>query len=605
MFRRVLRDPRRLQAAFLGVMLTLAATLVWFGWRLIDQDRELERSRVDVRREEVVDLAVANLELRLSSWRDRLESRASDFPADTVLVRFDRESITPPNALIYNPSLVDGTAEDTTAAALLDAAGLASAEKRYAAAKVDYERLERCGGAPVAGLPAALVAKLGRITMYERAGNASSEVTEARALARDLEARRWPVSYASYKHLIKEARNHLPDNERTVTAAEGLADSVTWLWDQWSMNRLTGRWISRSTDAGPVLLIWITNAAGGVALAANESFVEREILPDAISKLDANVHISLEDNGRLVFGKLPPNGDRTAIRPQGRTNLPWTVRAAAVGAIDPSARTRRMLLTVGLGLIVGFVLTGAWFVGRSVTRELEVARLKSDFVSAVSHEFRTPLTTIVQLSELLRRGRVASDGDRQVYYDLLNAHGIRLQRLIERLLNFGQVESGRAQYRFAELDAAELARSCVSEFVETHNNSGHTFECVVSEESSTVSGDRDALTTVLWNLFDNAVKYSPDGGRIIVRVAPEAETVAISVKDPGVGIPRGEQQRIFEPFVRGEIARTRQIRGTGVGLALSRSIVRAHGGDITVDSEPNAGSTFTISLPVASRPDQH
>jgi signal transduction histidine kinase len=244
-------------------------------------------------------------------------------------------------------------------------------------------------------------------------------------------------------------------------------------------------------------------------------------------------------------------------------------------------------------------------VGRSVTRELEVARLKSDFVAAVSHEFRTPLTTIVQLSELLKRGRIASDADRQAYYDLLNAHGIRLQRLIERLLNFGQVESGRAQYRFVELDAAALAGSCMSEFVDTHQNSGHTFECVAPEESSTVSGDRDALATVLWNLFENAVKYSPDGGRIIVRVARQSETVAISVKDPGVGIPRAEQQRIFEPFVRGEIARHRQIRGTGVGLALSRSIVRAHGGDITVESEPNAGSTFTVTLPVVARPGQN
>jgi signal transduction histidine kinase len=260
-----------------------------------------------------------------------------------------------------------------------------------------------------------------------------------------------------------------------------------------------------------------------------------------------------------------------------------------------------MLLGVGLGLLVAFVLTGAWFLGRSVTRELEVARLKSDFVAAVSHEFRTPLTTIVQLSELLRRGRIATDADRQAYYELVNAHGIKLQRLIERLLNFGQVESGRAQYRFVELNAAELTKSCMSEFVDTQRNTGHTFECLVPEQASAVSGDRDALATVLWNLFENAVKYTPDGGRILIRVVPDGDTVAISVKDPGVGIPRVEQQRIFEPFVRGEIARHRQIRGTGVGLALSRSIVRAHGGDIRVDSEPNAGSTFTISLPVAVR----
>jgi signal transduction histidine kinase len=601
MFRRVLRDPGRLQAAFLGVMLTLATTLVWFGWTLIDQDRELEQTRLDQRREAVAALAVANLERRLSYWRDRLESPASELPAGSVLVRFDRESITPANALIYNPSTVDAATADAAAAALLDAAGLAHAEKRYAAAISEYDRLEQRGAAPAASMPAALAAKLGRITVYERSGDAGAALTEARALASDLDAGRWPVSFASYKHLVKEARKRLPEPERAVTAAEGVADAITWLWDEWSANRLTGRWTSHRTDAGPVLLIWTTGAAGGAALAANERVVEREILTDAVSNLDATVRVSLEDSGGLVFGEPPPTGDRTAIRRQTETNLPWTVRAASVDAIDPG----RSMLVVGLGLLVAFVLAGAWFVGRSVTRELEVARLKSDFVAAVSHEFRTPLTTIVQLSELLKRGRIASDADRQAYYDLLNAHGIRLQRLIERLLNFGQVESGRAQYRFVELDAAALAGSCMSEFVDTHQNSGHTFECVAPEESSTVSGDRDALATVLWNLFENAVKYSPDGGRIIVRVARQSETVAISVKDPGVGIPRAEQQRIFEPFVRGEIARHRQIRGTGVGLALSRSIVRAHGGDITVESEPNAGSTFTVTLPVVARPGQN
>jgi signal transduction histidine kinase len=503
--------------------------------------------------------------------------------------------------LIYNPASIDATTPDPASGALLDAAGLAYDEKRYAAAISEYGRLEQQGAAPSAGgMPAALVAKLGRIAVYERSGDATAAVTEARALVRELDAKRWPVSVASYRYLVREARSRLPEPERAVSVAEGLADSVTWLWDEWSANRLKGRWTSRSTDAGPVLLIWRTGAAGGLALAASRTFVEREILTDAISKLDPNVHISLENQDRVVFGEAPANATRIAIRPETE-NLPWTIRAAAVSPLEPGASRRRMLLGVGLGLLVAFVLTGAWFLGRSVTRELEVARLKSDFVAAVSHEFRTPLTTIVQLSELLRRGRIATDADRQAYYELVNAHGIKLQRLIERLLNFGQVESGRAQYRFVELNAAELTKSCMSEFVDTQRNTGHTFECLVPEQASAVSGDRDALATVLWNLFENAVKYTPDGGRILIRVVPDGDTVAISVKDPGVGIPRVEQQRIFEPFVRGEIARHRQIRGTGVGLALSRSIVRAHGGDIRVDSEPNAGSTFTISLPVAVR----
>jgi signal transduction histidine kinase len=251
----------------------------------------------------------------------------------------------------------------------------------------------------------------------------------------------------------------------------------------------------------------------------------------------------------------------------------------------------------GVGVLAAFVLTAAWFVGRSVTRELEVARLKSDFVAAVSHEFRTPLTTVVQLSELLKRGRVASESDRQAYYELVHAHGIRLQRLIERLLSFGQVESGRAQYQLAPIDIAALVTTCVTEFAETHGGSRHTFDCAGTEPVH-AQADGEAMTTVVWNLLENAVKYSPDGGRIAVSVVRRADTIAIAVTDPGVGIPTSEQSQIFEPFVRGEVARDRQIRGTGVGLSLSRSIIRAHGGGIAVQSEPGAGSTFTVSLPV-------
>jgi signal transduction histidine kinase len=600
MLRHLLRDPRRLGRAFVGVMLVFTATLGWLGWQLIEQDRELEARRINDRRDTTADLVAVALDRQLSSLRQRLEAADPAVPADAIVVRFDRESVTPAaNRLVYSP-IENDAADDGSAAAPVAAAATARRAQRYSTALAAYARLEARGAVPVAGMPAALAARLGRLTMYESSGEATAAANEARALTRELDSARFPISFATYKNLADRARSVLPASERAMPLSEVLADAITWLWDEWSAGRLRGRWISRATPAGPVLLAWSATAQGGSALAASPAFVDREIVQQVLkSSSDDNTRVSIDavDDGRTLFGEAPGPGDRTAIRLATATGLPWTIRAASSGTIDPITSQRRLILVGGLGLLVAFVLTGAWFVGRSVTRELEVARLKSDFVAAVSHEFRTPLTTVVQLSELLKRDRIASDTDRYAYYDLLHSEGNRLRRLVERLLNFGQVESGRAQYRMTPVPLAPVVESVVADFVTSQRSTSHDIRVGTDGDSLTVSVDTEALGTVLWNLLENAVKYSPDGGRVDVVVGRDGEWGEVRVIDEGVGIPKGELGPVFEPFVRGVFARERQICGTGVGLALSRSIVRAHGGDITVVSAPTAGSTFTIRLP--------
>lgn len=608
MFSQFLRDPRRLQVAFVAVMLLFATTLGSLGWRLIENDRALDAQRAADQRETAADLVEASLNRQLSAWRQRLgtwlnerqDGSVPDLPARCVVVRFDHRSVraSPERALIYSPTEVETSQLDTAALSLVNAAR--AEQTGTVNALAIYARLERHGAAPVAGMPAALVAKLGRIAVYERAGDAMNVVTEARSLASDLETGRWPVSFATYKYLAGQARDRLPASEQRVPEAEAITDSVTWLWDEWSRGQLMGHWVSRRTAAGPVLLVWTGTEERGAALAAGSECIEREMLSDIANLKERRIRLSLEskEDGALEFGTAPAPGQRAALRLASDTGLPWTIRTSALGPVEGALSGRRYVLVAGVTVLVAFVLTGAWFVGRAVTRELEVARLKSDFVAAVSHEFRTPLTTLVQLSELLKNGRVASDSDRQAYYDLLNVEGSRLRRLVERLLNFGQVESGRAQYRFAQVDVANLARTCVAEFVSTHDVSRHSVECSTAEAPS-VEADQEALTSVLWNLLENALKYSPDGGCIRVDVAAVGDDVQVCVRDEGLGIPASERSQIFEPFVRGALGRDLEIRGSGVGLALVRSIVRAHGGDIAVESEPGAGSTFRIHLPAA------
>ena len=250
-----------------------------------------------------------------------------------------------------------------------------------------------------------------------------------------------------------------------------------------------------------------------------------------------------------------------------------------------------------MSVILCVILTAAWFIERTIARELALVDLQSGFVSAVSHEFRTPLSTLCQLSELLMRDRVASDDDRRQYYALLNQESHRLRRLVESLLNFGRLDSGRMMFRSEPIDAAALVRQTSDEFARSEQANGHRIELSVAPASAVVSGDREMLRTVVWNVLENAAKYSP--GREVVWADLQRANghVSIAIRDEGVGIPHSEQQDIFEPFMRGSDARNREIRGTGVGLAMARQILDIHGGTIRVESDHGRGSTFTIELP--------
>jgi signal transduction histidine kinase len=223
-------------------------------------------------------------------------------------------------------------------------------------------------------------------------------------------------------------------------------------------------------------------------------------------------------------------------------------------------------------------------------------------VSAVSHEFRTPLTSLCQFTELLSKGRVDSDQRRQQFYDVLARESQRLRRLVEGLLNFGRIEAGALQYNFEPLDPLDLVRRVAAEYQQEAVIGGHRIELSAGASSPPVRADREALSCALWNLLDNAVKYSADGSTVHVDLARNGRRMAIAVRDHGVGIPRSEQRKIFRKFVRGAAARSLSVRGTGIGLAMARRIVRAHLGEITLNSEPGKGSTFTILLPIAEEP---
>lgn len=246
------------------------------------------------------------------------------------------------------------------------------------------------------------------------------------------------------------------------------------------------------------------------------------------------------------------------------------------------------------------VAVGLYFSTRAVHREMEIARLKSDFVAAVSHDFRTPLASFRQLSELLLDDRVASDGDRKEYYRRMYRESGRLQRLVEELLDFARIDAGAREYRLECVDPTPIVRSVAAEFTAERSDRSITVDVEVQGAVPNVRVDREAFARALWNLLDNAAKYSPGRNRVRVSTRASDGRVFFSVSDDGIGVSRERHQDIFEKFVRVTSSAVPAVAGTGLGLAIVKHVVDGHGGRVTLVSAPGHGSTFTIELPAAS-----
>jgi signal transduction histidine kinase len=366
------------------------------------------------------------------------------------------------------------------------------------------------------------------------------------------------------------------------------------MYSQWVADGEVPQRLWLIAENRPVLLAAAERGDQLFVLAAGAEFLRkawRELV---------GVEVLLTDgSGRPVLGRPRTGAVTQAVRTTDQTRMPWILRVQSAAASGGEVSTGRepRLLVAGLILILLVLAGAAYTTHRSVARELAVARLQSDFVAAVSHEFRTPLASVRHLSDMLARGRVGDGPEREQCYQFLSRESSRLERLVEELLDFGRLESGAYRYQFAPVDVAALVQHLIAEFRTDPSAGLHRVELSGEVEGCMVLADRDALARAVLNLLDNAVKYSPDEETIWVTVRRETTSVVVAVRDAGLGIAVGEQQQIFGRFVRGSNARLRQIRGTGVGLAMVRHIMDAHRGAVQVSSRLNEGSTFELRLP--------
>ena len=348
------------------------------------------------------------------------------------------------------------------------------------------------------------------------------------------------------------------------------------------------------TDRGAVLVLWRSTGDRTALLSAFAGRFFSAAAPEGLAWRLADA------GGEAIVGDAAAPL-QSAARLLGNSEYPWTVHTWSTGSqpLGNAGSSRTILLAMMAAMLV-FVWGASYFIARAIRREAEVARLQSDFVAAVSHEFRSPLTTVRQMAEMLETDRLPSEERRRKYYRVIASEAARLQRLVETLLNFGRMEAGAAHYHFADVDAAELVRNVVQEIEPQAREAGRHIEINGPDAEVRLRGDAGALALALRNLIDNAIKYSPDESTVRVHWKTEDNHAAICVVDRGVGIPPSEQQAIFRKFVRGRSAIDANIKGTGVGLSMVQEIALAHGGEVRLDSEIRRGSAFTLLLPLAT-----
>jgi signal transduction histidine kinase len=646
-------NPSRNTAVlFLSVAAVSVAVLVWMGVRLVQQDRALEAQQLRERREAAADRVIIALEqVLLAEERRVADLPNADFVPPTDDVAFiltgslsspdsHKFRVWPDRALLFYPVAPPGWEAPSTlytdaekseflhndyirAISYLrpftksqDPVVKVGAQFRLArnfrkAGDIDsaleiYTELAKPTDQEVSisGVPADLAARRARLGLLEELGRRVELQREAQSLLDDLRGRLWRLDRAAYFYYRDQAARGLSPEPESEAEEQALAEAAFWLWQNHQamagVERGSGGRRSFRSHGTSVAILWRASNEGLAAILAGARYQRSRWFDPLLGGPDfSGIRVSIRDSDKaLVYGRELASGIPLTSRLASATGLPWDiviVNADPETVLNQFAQRRRLML-MGLGMLVLLVIAASYLIGRAVSRELAAAELQSDFVSAVSHEFRTPLTSMRQFTEMLVEDENLPAEKRREFYGAQERATRRLSRLVESLLDFGRMEAGARPYRLERLDIGKLIKATVEEFKQEANPNSLVMEYSVPEEGPWAKADRDGLAQAIWNLLDNAVKYSGDSPVVHIKVEA-GKQVAIKVRDRGIGISPSEKNRIFRKFVRGSSAKTCGVKGTGIGLAMVKHIVDAHGGKLLVASEPGKGSTFTILLP--------
>jgi signal transduction histidine kinase len=430
----------------------------------------------------------------------------------------------------------------------------------------------------------------GRLLLYERPGGfrdaATAEHPIVEAVRSAAPSGRWPLLL---QVPIRGARHHLSVRVFRDQATAHLGGFVGLLVD---MTRFEQEYLPRLVD----------EEIGRTVLPANFPAMTAAVLDAA----DRVVYRSAGSNPEIyarerrfpmafIDPDVLPAMRASGVEPHVEE---WRLRigygSVAVPALVRGRTTPQMALMIALAVVMAAAVL---LVALSAAREVRLADLKSDFVSSVSHDLKTPLALIQLFAETLEVGRIRTPERAQEYCRIINSEAQKLTRLINNILEFSRIEAGLRHYRMAPVNLADLAGKVLGSLEHQFKQNRFEVTSVLAGDLPPISVDAEAVARALENLLSNAMKYSPDTREIRVEVAAERGAELIRVSDKGIGIPRRYQRRIFRKFYRVRDGDGLAAQGSGLGLAIVEHVMEAHHGAVHVESEPGRGSTFTLWFP--------
>ncbi len=492
------------------------------------------------------------------------------------------------------------------------------------------------------GIPLAITARLQLVDCYEESGEDENALKEALYAFNEILVN-WGdltenqfISYASiaietFSNILDNKSDDLPEKDKYVKEFEDLKADYLDKIELWQIindlknecipelqrefmqtntySQNTFRYSKTIGDESFLILSSMipdntkTSAQGILGVKINSDFFESDLLKKIIEevRLNENANLVITDlKGRVIFGEKTPFNELPGITLFFNDNFPpWRIEIAnnQFEEILFKGIYKSFYFWTILTIIV-ILIFGVFLIMRTIVHEMDVLKLKSELVSSVSHEFKTPITSIKALTERLLDEKVKDPARMKEYYSVILGDADNLSRLVSNFLDSAKIEEGKKQYDFEETDITQWMTQTITNLKNKYPQKGIKFNSHFSADIPHIAIDKNAMEQAINNLLDNAIKFS--SGKIVVEIFVEKDenNLFLKVRDNGIGIHKEDLNKIFDKFYRGRNAPMHTSTGTGLGLTLVRQIIEAHNGKISVDSKVGSGSTFTIILPL-------